>query len=88
MKKKRLSFIESTVLVKPLLHYRKTTDRACRNYLTFNNNLGEFVGAHLSSSLQAFQTQCISSNERTYNVVHSDPNEIQAALSLDNPTEC
>lgn len=27
------------------------------------------------------------SEERTYNVVHVDPNEIQATLSLDNPTE-
>ena len=30
----------------------------------------------------------ITKRERTYNVVHSDPNEIQATLSLDNPTEC
>lgn len=61
--------------------------------LLFNNNLrAELtrVASRLSLSPLSSERKCsvYKSNERTYNVVHRDPNEIQATLSLDNPTEC
>lgn len=46
-----------------------------------------FVIFDFKNLVASLETQCIS-EERTYNVVHNDSNEIQATLSLDNPTEC
>lgn len=51
------------------------------------NNIA-FLIAVSKNLVVSLETQCIS-EECTYNVVHGDStNEIQATLSLDNPTEC
>lgn len=46
-----------------------------------------FVIFDFKNLVVSLETRYIS-EERTYNIVHSDSNEIQATLSLDNPTEC
>lgn len=87
-RKEEIHKINRKITAKKFFEYQ-----SCRNRFIplFNNNLFE-KPTHLSRRVYhchlGAQVFGVWVNERTYNVVHRDPNEIQATLSLDNPTEC